>query len=307
MSIREEQSQNSLYILLGVFFTGIALVSLVSLIVIRTKAQGNTLTEQLTEISNDAPTVVNTPIISYAQNSLIPVENNQIVLVEGSLTSVYVNGRVSDANSYTDISTVTVALYDSAITTASCTPDNTDACYFKTFNLNELTCGGDLGNTQCSYSAKFELTHHTNPSTFKATVIVTDSQTTSSPPAESDTATVNTLIAINAAASIDYGTLAIGETGQQLLKIDNWGNILADLNVSATALACSIGTIPATLINLNGTSLNTTPTLFPDFNLPKQTGVNIGNSTTNTQILLGPINNVKGTCTGAISLTAINN
>lgn len=313
MSIHEEKSQNSLYMLLGVFFTGVALVSLVSLVVIRTKAAGNVTATQDASINNEPPTYVTTPIISYTQNSDVPVANNEIQLVEGTSQTIWVNGEIQDVNGYADMNGgyVKVSLYNSAtLTGAGCqaNPDDTDSCYSVTALYADLTCNqGPNAATNCTYSIPVSLTNHTDPSTFKAYLSMRDGNDTAAVTTESGTATVLTLSAINVEAGVNYGGLVVGAMGKDLLTVDNWGNITVDVKARSTDFLCTVGVIPATLVSFNGTGLNTADTTITSYDLVKQTGATAGLSTTNTYMELGPVNNVQGSCTATLNMTAIPN
>lgn len=309
MPAQNENSQNSVYILLGVFFMGIALVSLVSLVVIRTKAAGNTASTQITEIDNVAPYFGTPPTISdvaYDNKSLVGMP-----LVEGTTKSYFVNGYVLDNNGKSDIASVTVTLYDTDTNRnpagANCTPDNSDSCYRTTLSAAEMDCPIEGDPRDCYFAAEFPLTFHTLPSDYVASATIKDLANASATDVSISTP-VPSLLAINAENAINYGTtLNVGDYGSDMLSVSNWGNVISDLNVQTTSLKCTVGEIPEDLISFNGYALSNKIRIVSDYDLPKQVGATAGTAATDTLMILGPINNVQGACNGTLTLTARNN
>lgn len=282
-------------------------IALVYLIVIRAEASLPQPTFQV-DIYNEIPTIPTAPIISYAQNG--DALEYPIILIEGATKSIYIHGTVHDANGSNDITEVTVTFYDSATTDSNCTTDNTDACYrmhLKHENdSTNILCGSNNGNTTCSYFVKIPLTFHTNPSFFKAAVTAIDHGQVASAIKESAKIKINSLLALSADESIDYGTVFVGDSSTKVIAINNVGNVMSDIQVKSEDLLCDqSGIIPARLIAFDRTALSNIDTDFTDFDLPKQIGELIGSATTNVQMTLGPVNDVLGLCTGALKLTAL--
>ncbi len=257
-------------------------------------------------VVNSDPVVAQDPIVSYAQGPIGAATNDTILLVEGSTKDVYVYGTVSDPNGSEDIVSVTIKFY-SVGAGASCDVDNLDSCYSLTLTAAELNCQNQVSGMVCAYSGLFPLTHHTENAEFIAKVTVTDRASAISSPGYSSNQLVLGLLSINIAPSIDYGSLSVGDTGETFLPVANWGNVTADVKVQSEDLSCTAGSIPAEKVKFNGVTLANTDTSLPNYNLPKQTGATAGASATDTQMILGPLNSVRGACSGNLTVTALVN
>jgi hypothetical protein len=137
----------------------------------------------------------------------------------------------------------------------------------------------------------------------------------------SDTIEMNTLVALDVTATINYGTLALGAntgTTDQTTTVTNTGNTQIDIQLDGygstdgdgKAMVCTIGSIPignerysltAATDWASKTQLTDTPTTLTTFDLPKG-----ASSTKNVYWGLGlPTTGVGGTCSGKVNFTAV--
>ena len=133
-----------------------------------------------------------------------------------------------------------------------------------------------------------------------------------------DTEEVNSLTALNVTAAINYGTLALGantDLTNQTATITNTGNRSLNSQLSGTAMACTIGSVPianqkysdvAFDYDLAGTALSGTPATLV-LTLPQPTNDVSPVITDDTLWGLGmPASGVSGSCSGTNTFTALN-
>ena len=126
---------------------------------------------------------------------------------------------------------------------------------------------------------------------------------------------MNQLVAIDVPTTLDFGTLAPGESttvdNNQAMLITQNGNVAVDVNVSGTSMSCSIlGSIPQSdiLYNLSDLSTGTAVTgslvTLTDFNLLTRT-LDSAPMTKNLYWNLTVPLGVSGSCTGSVTVTAV--
>jgi hypothetical protein len=151
-----------------------------------------------------------------------------------------VTSTVTDNNGYTDITSVAAVFYDSIATTSTCSSDNSD-CYTDIACATSSCSGTD---TQCIATCSTDVWYYANPSSWKWQIKATDAASASST-GTSATTTIANLIAINVSeATINYGSLSIGETSAQATTtVENTGNTNLDVDTYGTNMTCTSGSI----------------------------------------------------------------
>ncbi len=273
-SLHDDKSQNGLYMLLGVFFTGVALVSLVSLVVIRSKAASmNTNADQTITTNNTAPTASTPEITRLNGQSYVSLESNVLPLTVNSFQPIRITTQVEDANNLAspdnDIMTVTTIFYDADAVTAptDCSKGNETNCYTSehTIGDTDLHCGPQNGYDQtpqqCTDVTSFSIPFFANDSgNWKAKVIVAD-RNQAKDTAYSANTTLLGYLSINTASAISYGTVVVGATGTSKdYTVTNTGNRRAGVAIASEDFLCAspgvaTTTIPFNLIAFNGNTL----------------------------------------------------
>lgn len=302
-----KRSTTTFYIFFTITLVSSALILLSALVTLKTIAADTYSARSLqVTVNNNAPTIDNSVTISESAADTTK-STKSINLIEGAYKSIWIHGKVNDLNGKNDLRNVKITFFDTNTLhnqkKADCTPDNSDNCYQVSLNISKIECVNE-SKTSCTFLAEIPLSFHTSPSIYTVSVIVSDQQNANSSPTESEPIQINSLLAIDAATSIDYGVSSAGDTAQASLRISNLGNITSNLLIATTPLTCEQGAIPENLISFNGVPLSGKELSYLSYDLQKQTGT-IDNGSTTTLMLLGPINSkAHGYCEGALSLTA---
>ena len=161
-----------------------------------------------------------------------------------TLVNVYIIAR--DFNGEDNIDNVTAEFFDNS---ASFYGDADDNNYHYTNNSCTINLSyGDI--YEVSANCTFEVEYYANNATWNATVLVTDN--TSRTDLESNTTTINTLLALALPDSIDYGTVNATEVSlEQIANVTNMGNVMMNLSLSGYAVSegdglamnCTLGSI----------------------------------------------------------------
>jgi len=190
-------------------------------------------------ISNATPTV---------STVLINSGSSTINLIENSTTTTTVTATVSDANGCGDIATTTLKFYRSEKGDA-CSADEND-CYSSTCTQNGGSCTVGGTDTDATYTCLADLWYYADPTdagTYEAynwVAKVTSQDAATASHSASSTIEVNSLLAMDVADSIAYGTLGLGETSNQATStITNTGNTDIETNVYGADMTCESGSI----------------------------------------------------------------
>ncbi len=189
-------------------------------------------------------------------------------LTDGSTTNLYIRGTATDADGCSQIDAKTqwaVTAYKSDVAGGtSCSADNNNCYQLDTntvaFTLSNCSGGAD---TTIDYEAVIPIQYYadatdagspgasTNWTNF---VKVTDDATATAN--SSDAFEMNSLLALDVGASVNYGTLTLGvDSPQQTLAFTNTGNRNIDATQSASGdISCTRGTIPTSNIHLSFTN-----------------------------------------------------
>ena len=264
------------------------------------KAQADSSDTSVT-VTNALPVASATSIDSAASN---------VTLTENTTETVSCVATVTDNNGYEDITSVEARLYRTSDGAAGAADDNIR--YILTGDANCVPSGG-AGLTEtytCDFSVQFFA------SSAEWTCQVTPTDTVGAGTADTDTITVDSLNALNVAASIGYGSMGLGtdtDTSPITATVTNTGNTLMDPQVSSAAvMSCDTGTIPianqeysatAAFDYGTGTDLSSTPTTL-DLTLPKPTSTTPVASNSYWGLLI-PASAVEGSCTGSNTFTAV--
>jgi hypothetical protein len=321
----EFKNSSALPWILGGALVLIGLFVLIALVSVRSQADSVTTT---TTVTNSNP-VVDSVYVNDASGTYTSGTYNSgttpITLTAGTTKTVYVSGKVTDANgvgsSYAtgDLNDIKAEVYSSA-TTSACTADNNN-CY----RVTGCTIAAATA-TQVNYDCQFALQYYADSSsaggpnsanTWQVTVTATDDATATGA-STITTPEIGTLLALSIPATINYGTLTRAEkttnSTNQAMTITQYGNDSADVEVSGTAMSCStigdiaIGDQEWALTDLShsaGGSTNLTGSAV-DTNFGIAYRTNDGAALTkdlywNVEMPVA----VSGTCTGTNTITAI--
>lgn len=232
---------------LGVLFTLIAVVALVALVMLKSKADTATETAN---VGNDAPAVVSISAIDL-DGAGTEILSGTLTPVEGDINYVIVSGVVSDPNGCEDIDWIHGVAYRSGVTSACASDNNNCSTFSQTLEVMKANsptnpCTG-AGDTDISYSVRLPFYNFVDPTDagtagkandyadqeWVIELNVTDNATLT------DTVTpifeVASLAAFSTAASINYGTVALGaDSSEQTVTFENTGNMYVDSTVAAS-------------------------------------------------------------------------
>lgn len=247
-----------------------------------------------------------------------------IDLSEGTTKNVVCTATVTDTDGYTQITSVEAKLYRTGVG-AGAVDDN--ANHYTLSGDTECVPSNGSGTTE-DYTCTFAVYFYADPtdvgSTYETddwTCQVTPSDGAGVGTADTDTIEMDTLIALDVTATINYGTLALGaDTGttDQTTTVTNTGNAQIDIQLDgygATdgdgySMTCTIGTIPignerysltAATDWSTKTQLTDTATTLTAFDLAKG-----ASSTKDVYWGFGlPSTGVGGSCSGKVNFTAV--
>jgi hypothetical protein len=275
---------------------------------------------------------VNTAVTGASVTNVLPVSSAvditlaAIDLTEADHTHVAVTATVTDNNGCEDITGVTAKLFRTDLTSACTAPDLNNCLTPVAMTVVPLSCTAGGGDLSADYTASIEVQYYadaTDAGAYSATtwsVNVIPSDTIGAGTAGTDdTAEMNTLTALNVSTPITYGALALGAITADTTAFDttvtNTGNkatIGAQVKSgAATALACTIGTIPvgnekydavSTTAYASKTALTAGDITVADVSAAKGAA---GNTDTVGWGLQMPATGVSGTCAGTVVFTAI--
>lgn len=202
-----------------------------------------------------------------------------LVLTENTTATFYATSTVTDANGCSTINHVTTDFYRSGVGASSCDTAgeaNNNSCYPRAVcTVVGGSCTGGT-DTTADYVCSVSLQYYADPTdtgTFSAqnwaaSAYAGDGTATST--ADTGTAELNTLLALNVTASIDYGTLSANtDTGaiNSTTTVTNTGNKDMDPEISGTQMTSGGDTLAASFQEYSanvftygaGTDLSGTP------------------------------------------------
>ena len=305
------ETQTHLFLGTCLFFT--ALFLCLSFVLYFSRAAS--VTSRVT-ITGSAPHVVEVHVNTVDSSSLS--DATVITPTPGTTKTVYVNGLITDAAGVPNISVMNATFARSGVTCAlSGVNDDNNDCYHQA----ACTVGTENFVHQIPFSCSFAVAYYadaTSGGTYSAgnwiaTAHVQNLEALSD--SASTTTEMNQLVAIDVPTTLDFGSLAPGESttvdNNQAMLITQNGNVAVDVNVSGTAMSCSIlGSIPQNDISYNlsdlstGTAVTGSLVTLTDFNLLTRTS----DSTPMTKNLYWNLTvplGASGSCTGSVTVTAV--
>lgn len=268
------------------------------------------------EIGKSAPLVQNINI----EDGSINLNPNTTKLVNCSVIAVDYNGDTTIIN-------VTAELFDNSAS-AKGNPDDNNDHYTNNSCFINYTYGDE--NTVLA-TCLFDLWYYANSGTWNCSVQVTDDSNLSVN--ESNTTTVEPLLALAVPDSIDYGTVNSTEvSNQNVTNITNLGNVMFNISFSGyavtpgdgNAMNCTLGSLKNISVEhekYNLSSSNDSVLSFSQFdeiykNLSSSSEINLFNLDYRTQDGVYDVNNetywriyvplgVAGSCQGNIVFGAI--
>lgn len=256
---------------------------------------------------------------------------SEINLVEGTTTTVYVEGIFTDLNDCTEVTTSSgmlyVALRRDGVAANACNDDvemNPLNCYISSLSgdigLPKCTTTCTAGSQSANYSCTFDIEYYADATDtgsspdysneqWEALVAIRDYPT----PSISDTVTssieLNSLVSLLfSSGELDYGALDLGATSSiKSLQLLNKGNYQGtDMDISGTDLTCSAGTISVGQQKFGTTSLPYLSLPYTHMDTAQSINMNMGKqqsttteavSTTFWSIVI-PSSGLGGTCQG---------
>ncbi len=255
-------------------------------------------------VGNVAPTVSNVVL-----DDATPTPADQIDLSAGTTKTVTCTGVIDDQNGYDDIVSANATIWSSS--SSETAADDNNNHYTNTSCV--LSAGYDT--TKKNVTCTFSMQYYADNGTWTCKIYGIDNS--SAYGSATDTATVNSLIALDTDATLDFGTLSTGETSSSDVNhtVRNYGNRPIDIQLNGTDMSCSVlGTIPVDKVKYsltydtaytNMTSLTTTMTLLSNFDLAVKTTDDATPISKDTYWKIQIPSGVKGTCTGTIQFTAV--
>ncbi|NIQ18028.1 MAG: hypothetical protein GTN43_04435 [Candidatus Aenigmarchaeota archaeon] len=229
-----------------------------------------------------------------------------------STVVIWCNATITDDDGwYNEVDTVNATLWDEAAVNEGDSDDNSN-------HYTNLSCalGENISATDVFVNCSFTLQYYANPANWTCKIRVNDSS--SNVGSNSTNLTVNTLIALDAEDTMNFGSLDPGVTSPDDVNntVTNCGNVAIDLNLSGTDLTntsatvtnITVGSIKYNVTNYSQdyatgmTSLSATSTRA-DFNLGKRTNGAMTNKTYWKISIPSVIENL--IYTGTVTFTAV--
>ncbi|NQU98221.1 hypothetical protein HQ533_02035 [Candidatus Woesearchaeota archaeon] len=254
------------------------------------------------EVGQPNATILTTVIVGNARPVVDNVDLNlgtAITLTAASTISVDCNATVNDNNTLDDISSITGTLYH--ITSSKDAADANATHYTNSSCTFTAGAGTNATDVHCNFPTVYSFA--TN-GTWTCDVNATDGTDTG---AQTDTETVNQLVAFSAPTTIDYGSPSLGQDSSVIsFMVNNSGNVQIDLGVNGTVMGCDgqgqIGrgnqTYNLTNIGMSFTENSTAITELMVTNTEFDLAAGPRKNQTGGWLLRIPSSGVEGTCTG---------
>lgn len=288
---------------------------------IRAKDAAANFSNAITNASGSVPAVDTTTAAQTSGGS-----ETSFNLTENTTTTLYVHGAITDLDGCEDVAvngTVTAKFYRTNHASGDgCSADNNDCYVLNNASCTKTSCTGP-GDNVFNYECTAPLQYYADStaqgphaaSNWTAKVTATDQALTFG--TQTDTIEMNTLVALNVPANMNYGTIALDAVGtEQILDVTNTGNSGMDTKFQVNGdMICDGGgsvNIPAGNARYTGTtgfawadgiSLSTTLTEF-EFNLGPRTSEVSAQIAPIYFLLRMPLNGVRGICTNTMSVVS---
>lgn len=240
-------SRNNVHLIYGIAFTVIALVALISLVILKSRADNSAASVTVT---NSSPAVdsITFSASSYgtAETPFTPTEAVQTRYVHGFISDV--NGCIEINSSGTTTMTHVKLFRSSATNGTNCTADSNDCFVLTNTQVDQCSGGGDT-------ISRYQATAYGIPYWIDATDASSASYSAQSWVAWARVVDVNngsgtadtagdlevaTLTALDVASSASFGSVAIGgDSSEVIIQATNTSNEdFIDTQVSGTDFAC---------------------------------------------------------------------
>lgn len=227
------------------------LLALFSLALTSAGIDENLTVETNLTIGASYPTILNVTIDDSASN---------VTLIANNTKTVTCTSRIVDFNNESNIINVTGAFYDSNNASFGDSVDNNNyyannSCFintsFDSWDLDGTTYQDDIYHVLATCT--FEVEYYANPSSdWVCNVTVTDNDSLQDN--NNDSIEILSLLAMGIQDSIDYGTVnATYVSEEQQVDVENLGNVMMDLQISAYAETPQDGLAMNCTLGLNGT------------------------------------------------------
>ncbi len=230
-----------------------------------------------------------------------------------STVVIWCNATVSDGDGWEDVDNVNATLWDDSVTNEGDSDDNSNH-----YTNYSCTLGTNTSLNDVPANCSFTVQYYANPAEWTCKIYANDTSSNVDSNSTADV-TVNTLRALDAENTINFGSLAPGANSSADINntITNCGNVAIDLNLSGTNLtnaSASVTNISVTNVKYNVTdwnqdySDNMTSLLYLDdtrteFSLAKRTN---GESNQTTYWKIGMPASIETLIyTGTITFTAV--
>lgn len=242
---------NATHWVLGGALLLIGLFVVIALVLTRSQAD---TPSTLLDIDNEPPTISAVKLCSGTGNPSGCSHVGAVTLTGGTTTLYSISGTMSDPNGFSDIDTFEGRYYRSAMG-AACAAD-VNNCYVRSY---PATCTlASTSSTAGTFDCAVALEHYADatdsgsfttegayPTHHWVVRAYAEDQANAN---TSLTATneINSLRDLSACASINYGTLGNGSASSTGVACDitNDGNVDIDIEISGTAMTCTVGSIP---------------------------------------------------------------
>lgn len=322
-----QDNSNALTWVLGGALGLIALFVVILLVSVNSQADSVSTSSSVTNVAPTVDTLV------LKDNGTTVSGGGNLSLNSGTTETVTITGTVSDDNGVStsfangDLASVTASLFNTSVTITSCdsVPErDNNSCYF---GVSDTDCvlGSVTDSTTIAYTCTFSMQYYSDststggvdPSdTWTAYVKVTDDSASTA--TSTQTFEVTTLLALSIPSTIAYGTLAREQvttnTDNQEMTITQYGNDVADVEVSGTTMPCtvvgtiSIGAQEWSLTDLSAVSTGVTALTSTAVDTNFAISYRTDDATALTKILYWNMTMpavASGTCTGTNTITAI--
>lgn len=196
------------------------------------------------EVGESYPTILNVSL----ENG-----NADVTLLPATTKTVFCEARIVDFNGDNSLSNVKGVLYDSSASNLGAADDKNDHYTNSSCEIIESFTTWN-GHADDEYhvlaNCTFEVEYYANPSAWNCAINVTDNATLSDEMDAGDSVNILELLGISLPDSINYGTVnATYVSDEQVLNVENVGNVMTDIRVSAyahtpgdgLAMNCSLG------------------------------------------------------------------
>ncbi|MDD5086776.1 MAG: hypothetical protein PHV16_03395 [Candidatus Nanoarchaeia archaeon] len=165
----------------------------------------------------------------------VTISPDPIDLSPGNTTTINCSANVWDYNGWNDVEVSNATFFHISVNDNS--PDNNNNHYTVEDTENNCSCGQiDANNATCW--CLFDVWYYATNGTWTCNMTITDTGGEATEReyyfnvSDSNTATVNTVTAIDVPLEIDYGNLSVTETSEEMpANVTNFGNVPVNISI----------------------------------------------------------------------------